>query len=250
MYGYKYEGIYTTDDFNEVNGKFVLKDGVVAPSSGTVQPGDIKFAADNEDGTKFTRKLVKIGNGSPDCTGGFNNSVTYKNFDFSMFIKFSIGNDIYNATKQSMSPYALFQNVPSEFGDNYYRLIDPSTGKVTTTLARLQELNPNESSRTWSASKTNSGYITYPSSYYVEDGSYLRIGQLTVGYTFPKVLLHKACISNARIYFTVYNLATITGYDGYDPEVSAASNVVTTPGYDSSTYPHSRSFVLGLNLTF
>jgi len=250
MYGYKYEGIYTTDDFNEVNGKFVLKDGVVAPSTGTVQPGDIKFAADNEDGTKFTRKLVKIGNGAPACTGGFNNSVTYKNFDLSMFIKFSIGNDIYNATKHSMSPYAMFQNAPSEFGNNYYRLIDPSTGKVATTLARLQELNPNESSRTWSASTINSGYITYPSSYYVEDGSYLRIGQLTLGYSFPKELLRKAYISNARIYFTVYNLATITGYDGYDPEVSAANNVVTTPGYDSSTYPHSRSFVLGLNLTF
>lgn len=75
-------------DFNEVNGKFVLKDGVVAPViSGkvqTVQPGDIKFAADNEDGTQFTRKMVKIGNGSPDCCGGFNNTVTYKGFDLSV----------------------------------------------------------------------------------------------------------------------------------------------------------------------
>lgn len=250
MYGYKYDGIYTTDDFNEVNGKFVLKDGVVSPSSGTVQPGDIKFAADNEDGTKFTRKLVKIGNGTPDCTGGVNNSVTYKNFDFSVFMKFSIGNDIYNATKHSMSPYAMFQNVPSEFGDNYYRLIDPVTGKQATTLARLKELNPDESSRTWSPSKINSGYITYPSSYYVEDGSYLKIEQLTLGYSLPQSLLRNAYISKARFYFTIYNLATITGYDGYDPEVSAASNVATTPGYDSSMYPHSRSFVVGLNLTF
>ncbi|MCH3992239.1 MAG: TonB-dependent receptor [Prevotella sp.] len=250
MYGYKYEGVYTTDDFNEVNGKFVLKDGVVAPSTGTVQPGDIKFAADNEDGTKFTRKLVKIGNGTPDCTGGLNNSVTYKNFDFSMFMKFSIGNDIYNATKHSMSPYAMFQNVPSKFGNNYYRLVDPATGVEAMTLARLKELNPDESSRTWSLSKVNSSYITYPSSYYVEDGSYLRIEQITLGYSFPKTWLKRACISNARIYVSVYNLATITGYDGYDPEVSAANNVVTTPGYDSSTYPRSRSFVIGLNLTF
>ena len=254
MYGYKYEGIYTTADFNEVNGKFVLKDGVVAPvNSGkvqTVQPGDIKFAADNEDGTQFTRKMVKIGNGSPDCTGGFNNTVTYKGFDLSVFMKFSIGNDIYNATKHSMSPYAMFQNVPSEFGDNYYRMIDPVTGQAATTLARLQELNPNESTRLWSASKVNSNYITYPSSYYVEDGSYLKIGQVTLGYSLPKTLLSKISIASARVYFTVYNLATITGYSGYDPEVSAANNVVCTPGYDSSTYPHSRSFVLGMNLTF
>ncbi len=250
MYGYKYEGIYTTDDFNEVNGKFVLKEGVVAPSSGTVQPGDIKFAADNEDGTKFTRKAVKIGNGAPDCTGGFNNTFTYKQFDLTCFAKFSLGNDIYNATKHSMSPYAMFQNVPSEFGSNYYHLIDPVTGKKATTLARIKELNTNESSNTWSLSTFNSNCITYPSSYYVEDGSYLRIAQLTLGYTFPKALISKAYISNLRLYFTIYNLATITGYDGYDPEVSASGNVATTPGYDSSTYPRSRSFVFGLNLTF
>lgn len=250
MYGYKYEGIYTTDDFHEENGKFVLNEGVVSVAKTNLQPGDIKFAADNEDGTKFTQKLVKIGNGAPDCTGGFNNTITYKGFDFNMFMNFSIGNDIYNATKHSMSPYAMFQNVPSEFGDNYYRLIDPATGKKATTLARLKELNPNEKARTWSPSSVNTKYITYPSSYYVEDGSYLRISQITLGYTFPKAWTSKAYISNARLYFTVYNVATITGYDGYDPEVSAAKNVVTTPGYDSSTYPRSRSFVVGLNLTF
>ena len=250
MYGYKYEGIYTTDDFEEVNGKFVLKEGVVSVDKTNIQPGDIKFAADNEDGTKFTKKMVKIGNGTPDCVGGFNNTITYKGFDFNMFMKFSIGNDIYNATKHSLSPYAMFQNVPSEFGDNYYRLIDPTTGKTATTLARLKELNPNEASRTWSPSKVNTNCITYPSSYYVEDGSYLRLSQITLGYTFPKAWVSKAYISNARIYFTVYNVATITGYDGYDPEVSAAKGVATTPGYDSSTYPRSRSFVVGLNVTF
>lgn len=250
MYGYKYEGIYTTDDFEEVNGKFVLKEGVVSVDKTNIQPGDIKFAADNEDGTKFTKKMVKIGNGTPDCVGGFNNTITYKRFDFNMFMKFSIGNDIYNATKHSLSPYAMFQNVPSEFGDNYYRLIDPTTGKTATTLARLKELNPNEASRTWSPSKVNTNCITYPSSYYVEDGSYLRLSQITLGYTFPKAWVSKAYISNARIYFTVYNVATITGYDGYDPEVSAAKGVATTPGYDSSTYPRSRSFVVGLNVTF
>lgn len=249
MYGYIYEGIYTTDDFNADG---TLREGVVKPYSGTPVPGDIKFAADNEEGDQFTRKYVKIGNGTPDCIGGFNNTFSYKGFDLSVFMKFSIGNDIYNATNHSMSPYALFQNVPKEFGDNYYRLIDPVTGQQATTLARLKELNPNEASRTWSLNKTNSTYITYPSSYYVEDGSYLRIAQVTLGYTLPKQWLKKAMISNARIYFTANNLATITGYSGYDPEVSAGDNdyVICTPGYDSSTYPRSRSYVVGLNLTF
>ncbi|MFT3739495.1 MAG: TonB-dependent receptor [Breznakibacter sp.] len=248
MYGYKYEGIYTTDDFN-TDGS--LKDGVVKPSSGTPQPGDIKFAADNEAGDQFTRQYVKIGNGAPDCIGGINNTFEYKGLDLSVFMKFSIGNDIYNATKHSMSPYAMFQNVPSEFGDNYYRLIDPATGQKATSLARMKELNPDESSRTWSLNNTNSSYITYPSSYYVEDGSYLRIAQVTLGYSFPKKWLQKVMVSNARVYFTANNLATITGYSGYDPEVSAANdNVITTPGYDSSAYPRSRSYVVGLNLTF
>lgn len=254
MYGYVYEGVYTTDDFIENNdGTLSLREGVVKPyGDATPTPGDIKFAADNEEGDQFTRQLVKIGNGTPDCIGGFNNTFSYKGFDLSVFMKFSIGNDIYNATNHSMSPYALFQNVPVEFGDNYYRLIDPTTGKKATTLTRFKELNPNESSRIWNLNTTNSSYITYPSSYYVEDGSYLRIAQVTLGYTLPKKWLQKAMISNARVYFTANNLATITGYSGYDPEVSAGDNdhVICTPGYDSSTYPRSRSYVIGLNLTF
>lgn len=253
MYGYVYDGIYTTDDFiQNSNGTLTLKEGVVKPYGDTTpSPGDIKFAADNEEGDQFTRKLVKIGNGTPDLIGGFNNTFMYKGFDMSVFMKFSLGNDIYNASNHSMSPYALYQNVPAEFGDNYYRLVDPVTGQKATALARLKELNPNESSRTWSLNNINSSYITYPSSYYVEDGAYLRLAQITLGYTLPKNWLQKAMVSNARIYFTANNLATITGYSGYDPEVSSGNdNVICTPGYDSSTYPRSRSYVVGLNLTF
>lgn len=261
MYGYKYEGIYTTDDFYEdENGKFKLKDGVVKPFQGTSSdavkdpmPGDIKFAADNNDpeNPQFTRKLVKIGNGTPKFTGGFGNQITYNGFDFYAFLKFSYGNDIYNATKHSMLPYASFQNVPKEFGSNYYRLIDPETGKQATTLDRIRELNPNENARSWSLSQTNSGYITYPNSYFVEDGSYLRLAQVTLGYTFPSKWMKKARIEKLRLYFTANNLFTITGYDGYNPDSSSANdNVICTPGYDSSSYPLSRSYVVGLNLSF
>jgi TonB-linked SusC/RagA family outer membrane protein len=251
MYGYVYQGIYTTDDFTQgPNGTFILKPGVVKPSSGTPKPGDMKFAADNEAGDQFTRKLVKIGNGTPDFIGGISNNFSYKGFDLAVFMKFSVGGDIYNATKQSLSPYGVFQNVPSEFGDNYYHLIDPNTGQATTNLVRLKELNPNEDSSLWSLSNTNTANITYPSSYYVEDGSYLRISMVTLGYSFPKEFLSTVRLTNARIYATVNNLATITGYSGYDPEVSAASGVAVTPGYDTSSFPRSRSYVLGINLTF
>ncbi|WP_228446649.1 SusC/RagA family TonB-linked outer membrane protein [Chryseobacterium sp. 3008163] len=251
MYGYVYQGIYTTDDFTQAgNGTLTLKPGVVKPASGTPKPGDIKFAADNEAGDQFTRKMVKIGNGTPDFIGGLSNNFSYKGFDLAVFLKFSVGGDVYNATKHSMSPYALFQNVPSEFGDNFYHVVDPNTGQAATSLVRLKELNPNESDRLWSLGNTNSSYITYPSSYYVEDGSYLRVSMVTLGYSFPKEFLSAVKLSNARIYATVNNLATITGYSGFDPEVSAASGVTVTPGYDNSSFPRSRSYVLGINLTF
>ncbi len=71
-----------------------------------------------------TRKTREIGNGTPDFIGGITNNFSYKGFDLAVFMKFSVGGDVYNATKHSMSPYALFQNVPSEFGDNYYHIID------------------------------------------------------------------------------------------------------------------------------
>ncbi len=237
MYGYVYEGLYTTDDFTQnANGSYTLKPGVVKPSTGTASPGDIKFAADNEAGDQFTRKLVKIGNGTPDCIGGFTNTFTYKGFDLNVFMNFSIGNDIYNASKHSTSPYAMFQNTLSEFGDNYYRLIDPLTGLKATSLDRISELNPDQASRTSALNLVNSGYITYPSSYYVEDGSYLRIAQITFGYTLPKEWSDKVKMTRARFYFTGNNLFTFTKYSGFDPEVSAANNdsVAVTPGYDSS----------------
>ncbi|MCH5327137.1 MAG: SusC/RagA family protein, partial [Duncaniella sp.] len=208
-------------------------------------------ATDNEDGTQFTRQPVKIGNGTPDFFGGFSNQFTYKGFDLNVFMKFAVGNDVYNATKQSMSPYAPFENAPKEFSQNYYRLVDPATGKKATTLKRLRELNPDESSRIWSLTENNASYITYPSSYYVEDGSYLRLAQVTLGYTFPSKWMRKALIQNLRLYFTANNLCTITGYSGYDPDASSKNDdVICTPGYDSSAYPMSRSYVVGLNLTF
>ncbi len=254
MYGYKYEGIYTTDDFiQNADGSYTLKDGVVKPFGGTAQPGDMKFAADNGDpeNPQFTKEMVKIGNGTPLCIGGFGNQFNFKGFDLNIFMNFSIGNDIYNATAQAMSPYGPFQNTLNDFGSNFYRLIDPVTGQLATSLERLKALNPDENSRLWSLSEGNSGNIIYPSSYFVEDGSYLRISQLTLGYTFPAKWMNKARISKLRLYFTANNLYTFTKYSGYDPNVSSSnSDVICTPGFDSRAYPAARSFVVGLNLSF
>ena len=257
MFGYKYIGIYTTDDFEPVYDAagnetgYKLKEGVVLPFEGTAHPGDMKFAADNADKTQFTKELQKIGNGTPTCVGGFGNTFSFKGFDLNIFMNFAIGNDIYNATAQALSPYGPFQNTLKKFGENHYQLIDPETGKQATTLSRLKELNPDENSRLWSLSESNSGNIIYPSSYFVEDGSYLRISQLTFGYTFPEKWMKKAFISKFRIYFTANNLYTFTKYTGYDPNVSSSNDdVICTPGFDSRAYPSSRSYVVGINLSF
>lgn len=254
MYGFVYDGIYTTDDFVEAaDGKFLLRDGVVGYKNGTPQPGDIKYAADDVDADGrpiFSSKQVKIGDGSPLFTGGFNNTVTFFGFDVSIFLKFSYGNDIFNATKQSYSPYVANENVPAEMGTNFFRLIDPSTGHRATDLATIARLNPDQGGRTWSLDQTNNKTaVSYATSYFVEDGSYLRIGQITLGYTLPKKILQKVRISNARFYFTVNNVATLTGYSGFDPEVSATESICT-PGVDQASYPRSRSYVVGLNLSF
>lgn len=255
MYGFKYEGVYTTDDFiDNGDGSFTLKEGVVRPETGNVQPGDMKFAADKVDDNGnpvFSQELVKIGNATPDVIGGFGNTFAFKGFDLNIFMNFSVGNDVYNATRQSMSPYSPIQNTLKEFGENYYRLIDPVTGQKATTLARLAELNPDQNSRVGSLSAYNSNLITKGYSYFVEDGSFLRISQLTLGYTFPEKWMKKALISNCRLYFTVNNLYTWTDYKGYNPDASSANDeVACTPGFDSKVYPLSRSYVVGLNLSF
>lgn len=256
MYGYKYIGVYTTDDFiDNGDGTFTLKEGVVGQKGKNPQPGDIKFAANNEDGTMFidaSENRVKIGNGAPKMYGGFGNTFSFKGFDLNIFMKFSLGNDVYNATRQSLSPFASIQNTLKEFGQNYYRLIDPATGERATTLARLKELNPDENSRTWALTADNANLITKGFSYYVEDGSFLRISQVTLGYTFPSKWMKAARISNLRLYFTANNLANFTKYKGYDPDASSNNPeaVATTPGFDSHVYPLSRSYVIGLNLSF
>jgi hypothetical protein len=134
---------------------------------------------------------------------------------------------------------------------NRFTLIDPVTGKETKDLARLAELNPNQNSKDlmWNISSNNKTAISDHSSYYIEDGSYLRLSTITLGYSVPKQLLKKAHISSLRVYGTLNNIHTFTNYTGYDPEVSATTSAIT-PGIDNSSYPRSKSWVVGLNLSF
>lgn len=261
FYGYKYDGVYTTNDFTQnADGTYMLKDGVASLKGrprNQVKPGDIKYKAIagdtdvNGNPIWSTNDRTVIGNALPKFTGGLNNTFAYKGFDLTVFMNFAYGNKVFNMnTQRFMGPYLPNQNSLGVMA-NAFRLIDPVTGAETTNLARLAELNPNQNDpkAVWSLNSDNKIAITDALDYYLEDASYLRLSTITLGYSLPKSIMKKAHISNARIYGTLNNIHTFTKYKGYDPEVTASSSALT-PGVDNSAYPRAKSFVVGVNLTF
>lgn len=261
FYGLIYDGIYTTDDFTQnADGTYNLNAGVPylkGANRDNVKPGDAKYkptaGETDDDGNPVwsVNDRTVIGNAAPKFTGGWNNTFTYKGFDLTIFMNFVVGNDVFNmSTQRFIGPYLANQNTIAKMA-NRFTLIDPQTGKESTDLTRLAAMNPGQYSKDimWNISGNNKTAISDHSSYYLEDGSYLRLNTITLGYTLPKKLLKQAHISNARVYCTLNNIHTFTGYEGYDPEVSASSSALT-PGVDNSSYPRAKSWVLGVNLTF
>lgn len=261
FYGYKYDGVYTTEDFMQnADGSYKLKDGIATlkgANRATVKPGDVKYlpttgetdAAGNP--IWSTNDRTVLGSAMPTFIGGINNSFMYKGFDLAVFMNFSYGGKVFNMnTQRFMGPYLADQNSTASMA-NRFVLVDPGTGKETKDLARLAALNSGQFNKdqVWSLNSTNKIAISDPLNYYLEDGSFLRINTVTLGYTFSNRLVKKAFLSNARIYATVNNLHTFTKYSGYDPEVAATSSALT-PGIDNSAYPRSKSVVFGVNLTF
>lgn len=264
FYGYIYDGVYTTDDFTQDGDTYTLKQGVARPKTpgGTIKPGDIKYRPTagevDKDGNPVwdTDDRTVIGNAQADFTGGMVNTFTYKGFDLSVFMNFSVGNDILNQNKQQFmgpSAYAGMVNALGVMADRY-QLIDPQTGREATLLSRLAELNPNQHSRNaiWSLAKRNDMSYSDNNSYYIEDGSFLRINTITLGYTIPQSAVRKIGLGSARVYATLNNPFVFTDYSGYDPEVASGSNAdrAYNAGVDNAAYPRAKSFVVGVNLTF
>lgn len=259
MYGYTTEGMYGFNDFtwNAATRKWDIVDGV-ADNSGLISanyfgPGTLKFKDVNGDGKINAEDKTVLGNANPKHTGGFTIAARYKTFDLSAAFNWTVGNKIYNANKLDFSSYLLsrkYQNLVSDMSlENRFTIIDPSTGFNVATgnngnPARLMELNQNAS--IWHPIMTQ----TPLHSWAVEDGSFLRLNTLTLGYTIPKKIAGRLGMSNLRFYVTGYNLFVITNYTGFDPEVDTRRNPPVTPGVDYSAYPKSRSFVGGLNVAF
>lgn len=261
FYGYKTAGVYTTDDFEQVaDGGYQLKNGVPSLKGATrknIKPGDIKYEciagqADKEGNPVWsTEDRQIIGNATPDFVGGMNNTLRYKNFDLSVFVNFAVGGDVFNMnTQRYIGPYLPNQNTIASMA-NRFTLIDPLTGKETKDLTRLAELNLNQHDKgqVWSLHADNKIAISDPLDRYIEDGSFLRFSNITLGYTVPKKWLQRIYVRSLRVYATLNNIATITSYKGFDPEVSASASALT-PGVDNSAYPRTKSVVVGLNLTF
>jgi len=250
MYGLVNDGYYTVDDFNydATKNVYVLKQGVpndVSVTGLNPQPGIIKYKDLNGDSVVNSKDERIIGNANPKFFGGLNQQFQYKNFDLSIFINFQYGNDIYNDNKLEFgSGYTPNANLLS-IENNRWKTID-ANGNVVTDPKALANLNKNAT--LWQPITTGSAF--YPQSWAVEDGSFIRINNITFGYSLPSSLIKKMRMQRFRAYVTVNNLAVITNYSGYDPEVNTRRSTPMTPGVDFSAYPRSTSYIFGLNVTF
>ena len=209
FYGYVTDGIFQNQ--SEVNTH------AVQPGA---EPGDIRFRDLNNDGVINDSDRTVIGNPNPSWLFSMNNSLSYKGFELSVFLQGIAGNKIYNANNIDNTGMAAAYNQTTD-------VLKRWQGEGTSnSMPRAVFGDPNQNTRV--------------SDRFVENGSYLRLKNITLSYTFPKQWLQKAQIENARLSLSCENVATITGYSGFDPEVGIN-------GIDQNRYPISRTFSLGLN---
>jgi len=261
MYGYVSDGFYTTEDFeayNPTTRTYTLKSGVPNASSiigGVIgiRPGTMKIKDLNGDGiisADADRKI--IGSAIPKHSGGFGLNATYKAFDLSTFFNWVYGNDVYNTGRIqfNMNYRSTLGNMLNTVNyDNRFKYID-ANGALVTGLEELAALNKNAT--IWSPFSMGGTSPVFTDDA-IEDGSFLRMTYVTLGYTLPKIFTSKVGISSLRFYGTVYNAFLWTKYRGYDPEVSATRSgtyQALAPGVDFSAYPKSRTFTLGINVNF
>ena len=255
IYGYVSDGRYSASDFTWDGSKWNANEGVVSDAAvigtsyfrpGALKLKDISGPDGTPDGVVDENDRTIIGNTNPKASGGFAINARVYGFDFAANFTYSIGSDVYNANKiEYTSSYQYkYRNMLDIMGEGKrWTNIDPATNLLCTDPARLDEINANTTM--WSP------YTSYVlSDWAIENGSFLRLSTLTLGYTLPKNILKRVGISSLRFYTSIYNVFCITGYSGFDPEVSTRNKTALTPGVDYSAYPKSRQYVIGLNLNF
>ncbi|PVX46991.1 TonB-linked SusC/RagA family outer membrane protein [Flavobacterium sp. 103] len=229
FYGYVTEGIFK--DQATLNSAPIQFGQPVGTGAGETSLGDVKYKDVNGDGKIDANDKTFIGNPHPDLTFGFTNNFKYKNFDCSIFLQGSYGNDVMNLTKRAGTTNAsLYDNQLVDAMDYY---------SDTNTVSN----NP----RPIADSANNNLLI---SDRYVEDGSYIRIQNVTLGYSLPSDVISKFKVTRLRLYGTAQNLLTFTDYSGYDPEIGSFNQNVLLSGIDNGRYPVARTFTIGLNVEF
>lgn len=233
FYGYIWDGVYTYDDFDSPSeGVYVLKSqqSTNGTARETIQPGDIKYRDLNGDGVVDPGDLAVLGRGLPIHAGGFNNDFTYKNFSLNVFLQWSYGNKLYNANRlmfegngnirTNMNQYATYANRWSP---------ENPTSKLFRTRGQ--------------------GVTGYHSNRVLEDGSYLRLKTVSLGYNLPANVIKPLYLSKLNMSVAAQNLFTWTNYSGMDPEVSVRNSVLS-PGFDFSAYPIPRTIVVAIKADF
>jgi len=237
FFGYKAIGIYQSqkqiDDLNAKAPGGIYRPGTVA------RPGDRYFADINGDGKVDADDRTFIGNPQPKFFGGLNLDGNYKAWDINLYFYGSYGNKILNYVESNLESFAKrgsegADNVSEKYFQNHWTPTNPSN--------RYARALPNGGD--------NSSLNNVPSSVWVEDGSFLKLKNVSIGYTLPVGLLNRFSISRVRVYVSSQNLFTITKYTGLDPEIGMQGGSATQNGVDNGTYPSSRYFTVGLNVTF
>ena len=230
FYVYKADGLFQSQQ--EIDSYVNSSGEKLQPNA---HPGDIRFVDMNGDGKIDGNDRSFVGSPHPDLTAGLTLGFNYKNFDFSAFFSGSFGNDVYNLTKY----LGEFFN-QSQYNKNSTILNAWTPTHTNTSVPRVTQDDPNNNIR--------------PSSYYIENGSYVRLKNLKVGYQLPKNILSLLNVQNAYLYLQATNLFTITSYDGIDPEVGLQSYTSSSRnldmGIDRGIYPLSRSYTFGVNVSF
>lgn len=275
FYGYVTDGVY--QDMDDLLNSPRREGAPISRTQGT-WVGDIKYKDLNGDGKINTEDMTIIGDPNPAFTGGITNTVTYKGFEFSLFITGSYGNDVYNYTAINLTSMRNAWNNQLKSVDDRARLTVINEAKEYPCTVTVKDKDNNDvdiECNSWMDDPTNmrvtggdgktpraamgdpngnSGNTTsaagYHSDRYVEDGSYLKIKQISLGYFIPQKYLKYAKISSAKVYASISNLYTFTKYTGLDPEVGVSQTTNYVSGVDIGRYPSPRIFTIGLNLQF
>ncbi|MEO8405671.1 MAG: SusC/RagA family TonB-linked outer membrane protein, partial [Chitinophagaceae bacterium] len=234
FYGYKSLGIFQTQaEIDALNAK--------APGGhyyqAATKPGDRHFADLNGDGVVNATDRTSLGSPQPKFYGGLNLDASYKAWDFNMYFYGVFGNKILNYVESDLESFQKrgsegVENVSVEYYNNHWTPTNPSN-KFARALAN-----------------DDNTLNSVPSSAWIEDGSYVKLKNLTVGYTFPGSVTDKFSLSRVRLYVSAQNLFTITKYSGLDPEIGIQGGNATQSGVDNGTYPSSRFYTFGLNVSF